>query len=234
MFVYSKTQKDIRIAFDSTLPVETPDYIFTVDKENKTVYCNKEVTIISNKILESDTVYEKTEAIKNKVTLDLNGKTVKTTSIEGNGVFHVQKDGLLIIDGKGTVDGVSASAEGYHMAIWADGGKVIIKDGTFTNKGAKGGATTDQYDLMYVKGDGVLEIDGGFFDCETPRWTLNINNAGKGSIIVRGGTFVNYNPAESYTDEKGKDIPSSFVAEGYTVISEKQSNGDIWYTVVKK
>lgn len=233
MLVYSKTQKDIRIAFDSTLPVETPDYIFTVDKENKTVYCNKEVTIISNKILESDTVYEKAEVIKEKIVLDLNGKTVKTTDDAGDGVFRVQSGGLLIIDGKGTVDGVGTNPEGYHMAIWADGGKVIIKDGIFTNKGAKGGATADQYDLMYVKGEGVLEIDGGFFDCETPRWTLNINNASKGSIIVRGGTFVNYNPAKSCTDEKGKNIPSNFVAEGYTVVSEKKSNGDVWYTVVK-
>ena len=233
MLVYSKTQKDIRIAFDSTLPVETPDYIFTVDKENKTVYCNKEVTIISNKILESDTVYEKAEVIKEKIVLDLNGKTVKTTDDAGDGVFRVQSGGLLIIDGKGTVDGVGTNPEGYHMAIWADGGKVIIKDGIFTNKGAKGGATADQYDLMYVKGEGVLEIDGGFFYCETPRWTLNINNASKGSIIVRGGTFVNYNPAKSCTDEKGKNIPSNFVAEGYTVVSEKKSNGDVWYTVVK-
>ena len=206
---------------------------FITSYEFSSIYCNKEVTIISNKILESDTVYEKAEVIKEKIVLDLNGKTVKTTDDAGDGVFRVQSGGLLIIDGKGTVDGVGTNPEGYHMAIWADGGKVIIKDGIFTNKGAKGGATADQYDLMYVKGEGVLEIDGGFFDCETPRWTLNINNASKGSIIVRGGTFVNYNPAKSCTDEKGKNIPSNFVAEGYTVVSEKKSNGDVWYTVVK-
>jgi len=50
----------------------------------------------------------------------------------------------------------------------------------------------------------------------------------KANIIVKGGTFVNYNP------ENGDDaLGGSFVAEGYKVVSETKDNGDVWYTVIK-
>jgi hypothetical protein len=43
-----------------------------------------------------------------------------------------------------------------------------------------------------------------------------------------GQNPVNYNPAD------GDDVVEGAitVAEGYTVVSEAQANGDIWYTVV--
>lgn len=53
---------------------------------------------------------------------------------------------------------------------------------------------------------------------------LNKKNDHKGSIVVRGGTFINCDP--SNCDD------GSFVAEGYQVISEQKLNGDIWYTVI--
>lgn len=46
--------------------------------------------------------------------------------------------------------------------------------------------------------------------------------------MIYGGTFVNFDPS---TNPEGAG--TSYVAEGYTVISEEQDNGDIWYTVVK-
>ncbi len=47
--------------------------------------------------------------------------------------------------------------------------------------------------------------------------------------VVKGGTFVNFNPSNSLSSGL---TPVSFVAEGYNLVSEAQSNGDIWYTVV--
>ena len=48
-----------------------------------------------------------------------------------------------------------------------------------------------------------------------------------GTITVTGGTFVNYDPSTG-----DDNLGGSFVADGYKVVSETQSNGDVWYTVV--
>ena len=50
---------------------------------------------------------------------------------------------------------------------------------------------------------------------------------GKAKFIVRGGTFVNFDPSHPNTDDA-----STYVEEGYKVIQEQKENGDIWYTVV--
>ena len=52
---------------------------------------------------------------------------------------------------------------------------------------------------------------------------------GTAKIIVKGGTFVNFNPANNAAEGAG----TNFVAEGYSVIKETQANGDVWYTVVE-
>ena len=110
------------------------------------------------------------------------------------------------------------------------GGEVIINGGEYRGHGS----------CVYGY-EGKTVINGGFFEA-TPitmsghkdqPWTLNLLNDayknGTASITVYGGTFVNFDPSNPNTD----DAPS-YVAEGYEVVSEKQTNGDIWYTVVKK
>ena len=85
---------------------------------------------------------------------------------------------------------------------------------------------------------GTLIVNGGSFqvtpdiktnDC---RYTLNCIDAnyknGTANIIVKGGTFVNFDPSNNLAEGEN----TNFVAPGYKVISERQSNGDIWYTVV--
>lgn len=154
--------------------------------------------------------------VETDTTLNLNGKeiTVKEDTI-GDGVFKVTS-GILTIEGEGTINGVGKND--YSMAIWADGGNVIINGGNFTNVGA---GEHDHYDLIYVKNGGCVEINGGTFECQTPRWTLNSHNTLPGTIVVKGGTFINYNPAESYTDENNEE-PSNFVAPGYKVVEESE------------
>ena len=79
---------------------------------------------------------------------------------------------------------------------------------------------------------GVAIINGGFFDCDGSPYTINcIDSAyknGTANIIVYGGTFVNFDPSNNTAEGAG----TNYVAAGYTVVSEEQSNGDIWYTVV--
>ena len=49
-----------------------------------------------------------------------------------------------------------------------------------------------------------------------------------GTITVKGGTFVNYDPS------KGDDnLHGNFVADGYKVVTETHGS-DTWYTVVAK
>ena len=50
---------------------------------------------------------------------------------------------------------------------------------------------------------------------------------GTATISVKGGTFVNFDPS---ADPEGAD--TTYVAEGYKVVSDTRSNGDVWYTVV--
>ncbi len=50
---------------------------------------------------------------------------------------------------------------------------------------------------------------------------------GTANIIVKGGTFVNFDPSNNLAEGEG----TNFVADGYKVISEVHGE-DTWYTVV--
>ena len=111
----------------------------------------------------------------------------------------------------------------------ADGAKVTIKGGTFT---VGGDANGDGNSVIYSQG-GIITIEGGFFQTDY-NWrgfyyVLNQQNGNPGTITVKGGTFVNYDPSKG-DDNRG----GNFVAAGYSVISETKANGDVWYTVVSK
>ena len=83
-------------------------------------------------------------------------------------------------------------------------------------------------------------VNGGFFqatpDCDTNdyRYTLNCIDEnyknGTANIIVKGGTFVNFDPSNNLAEGEN----TNYLADGYKVVSEKQTSGDIWYTVVPK
>ena len=111
----------------------------------------------------------------------------------------------------------------------------IIKGATLTINGGSyyGGGTAVQVQK------GTLIINGGFFEVEPysdpvygNKFLLNCVDAaykdGTAKIIVKGGTFVNFDPSDSASENPH----GNFVADGYKVVSEKQANGDIWYTVV--
>lgn len=167
------------------------------------------------------------------VIINLNGRTISAPNDKvGDGVFHVLAGGRLTIEGEGTVNAECVSE--YKMAIWADGGEVVINGGTFTNASTDG--TDNQYDLIYASNGGIITINGGTFDCKTPKWTLNQKDekpstpeTEAGTVIVIGGTFKDYDPSSSHTENPVAD----FVPEGYIVVPfEEDANGDIWYTVV--
>ena len=86
---------------------------------------------------------------------------------------------------------------------------------------------------------GTLIINGGTFACEpysNPTYGYNflincVDGAyknGTAKAIIQGGTFINFDPSNNSAEGAG----TNFVADGYKVVSQTQTNGDIWYTVV--
>ena len=131
---------------------------------------------------------------------------------------------VTILDG--TFDGGKG---GNNQCVHVrDGATVTIKGGTFTVGADAAGAGNSVIESF----DGNIVIEGGFFQTDY-NWNgfyyvLNQNNNNPGTITVKGGTFVNYDPS------KGDDnLGGNFVAPGYSVISETKANGEVWYTVVK-
>ena len=179
----------------------------------KTLEALTEAIAAGGNVVVSEDIDAPTGFAITKDTTIVNNKTLSISEdLEGNGVFMVT-EGTLILDGKGTVNGLDKS--GWSMAVWAtDNGKVVIKDGYFTNLGAYSEEDSEHYDLIYASKNGQVEILGGEFECETPQWTLNIKNESRetAKIIVKGGKFHGFNPAEA---EEG-----NFVAEGYKVVEE--------------
>ena len=170
--------------------------------------------------------------VNKKVTVNLNSNTITASNdTEGNGVFYVVVGGDLTLEGEGAVNALGPN--GWCMAVWADGGKVIINGGTYTNEGAQDdGPDGAHFDLIYVKNGGEIEINGGTFKCETPRWTLNSHNTNTGTFVVKGGSFYQYNPTDFDTDEAvttwcaanyraEADGEWYVVKEGYTLTVEK-------------
>ena len=145
-----------------------------------------------------------------------NGEITIKEDIIGDGVFTVT-NGTLILNGKGTINGLGKND--WSMAVWAkENGKVIINDGYFTNVGAESANDSEHFDLIYASGNAQVEINGGEFKCETPKWTLNIKDKDRAtaSIIVKGGKFHGFNPADC--DVEGPN--TNFVAPGYKVVEE--------------
>ncbi len=128
----------------------------------------------------------------------------------------------------GTFDGGEGGSNVCVAA--ADGATVTIKDGTFTVGGDANGYGNA---VIYSQGGNII-IEGGFFytnySYHGKYYVLNLNNSNPGAITVKGGTFVNFNPALG--DDAVQSTNASFVANGYKVVSETQANGDVWYTVV--
>ena len=172
--------------------------------------------------------------VTKKTTIDMNGKTIKNTAdiwtgdgSDGNWSLISARNGAnLTITGNGTFKAKENDAFAVDVQ---DGSAVTIENGTFIGN----------MHAVYVY-DGTAVIEGGFFDIQQKsniadkeyEFVLNCYDAnrdvGSAKIIVKGGTFVNFNPANNAAEGAG----TNFVADGYSVISEKHGE-DTWFTVVK-
>lgn len=134
------------------------------------------------------------------------------------------KDGSLVIEGDGEVVAQDAT---YSMAIWANGGNVTIKGGTFRNGG-------DSCDLIYASNGGVVTIEGGEFfasgpasgtvpGTKNPYSALNVKDkdykSGISNIIVKGGIFHNFDPSNNLSEGEN----TNFVADGFKSVEVSEN-----------
>jgi hypothetical protein len=239
MLIVTTGEHSYFIEKENLLTVELGSSVF--DSEENKMYLLLEpgvLTEVSKEVLEVSELQELVDAIAAGGNINIKEDidaptgfviTVDTTVINdselsiaedtaGDGVFKIT-DGTLTLEGKGTINGVGKND--WSMAIWAtDNGKVVINDGYFTNVGAETENDPEHFDLIYASGNGQIEINGGEFKCQTPKWTLNIKDKDRATaaIVVKGGKFHNFDP--SNCDVEGPN--TNFVAEGYKVV---ETNG---------
>ena len=186
--------------------------------------------------LVNDITQNESLEIKGDSAIILNEKTVaNTTDIWNDGdkdngipavvsLLSIENGASVTISGNGTI----AAKKSDCYAINVVNGDLTIENGTFI-----GNISAVQVEK------GTLTIKGGTFSqIQESKWgdkyLLNcIDSAyknGTAKIIVTGGTFVNFDPSNNTAEGPN----TNFLADGYKVTSETQSNGDIWYTVVPK
>ena len=174
-----------------------------------------------------DTLAQRT-IISKPTTLQLNKKITSPYEM-GNynsnfSALHIAADTTI---NAGENGGIDTKGGAYGIDV-LNGANLVINGGNYY-----GGGTMVQVEK------GTATINGGFFAVEpysNPAYGYNfllncIDSAyknGTAKIIVKGGTFVNFDPSNNTAEGAGTD----FVAAGYSVISE-QHGADTWYTVVK-
>ena len=165
--------------------------------------------------------------ISRSLTIDLNGMTVTGSGYDA--VFQIDNADAKVVIKNGKVVAVeqSGGAGKYTMAIWAsEAGCEVTLEGLDVSQ--KITHTDDpQMDMIYA-GGGTITINSGNFVSGTPAWTLNCNDTsyknGTAKIIVTGGTFVGFDPANN----KAEGENTNFVPAGY--VSNMNEDGS--YTVV--
>lgn len=196
------------------------------DFASETIYLEGDVT------LTEDLVIDRPLVVRDDATAVLNLNNHNIIVKHDNGDTGVSEGiivyGNLTIEGEGTV-------EANTRAVWARGdygAKITINGGHY--KGSK-----QNTEVIYASGNGQIEINGGRFEALTTSSghgsgsnlgkeviILNLHNNGAAgcSIVVKGGSFKNFNPA----DNVAENPKHNFCAEGYVSVA----NGE-WFDVVK-
>ena len=168
--------------------------------------------------------------ISQPTTLNLEKKIITPDDMGKNNVNFC----ALIVDADTTINagengGIDTGVNGGYGINVRNGATVTINGGYYY-----GGGTAVQVQK------GTLIINGGTFACEpysNPTYGYNflincLDSAyknGTAKVIINGGTFINFDPSNCTAE----GAHTNFVADGYKVVSQTQTNGDVWYTVVK-
>lgn len=182
--------------------------------------------------LANDLVLDRTLSVPagKEVVIDLNGKTISNTAdlwdvpnkVANNWSLLSVKGGILTIKGAGTLQ---AKENDCYAVDVQDGGTVVIEDGTYVGN----------IHAVYVQ-KGTAEIRGGKYSIQQTYpeaakaygFVLNCfdenRKNGTAKILVSGGEFVKFNPADCVAEGAG----TNFVIAGYKSVA---SGTDVWKVV---
>ena len=182
--------------------------------------------------LANDLVLDRTLSVPagKEVVIDLNGKTISNTADlwdvpdvhAKNWSLLSVKGGTLTIKGAGTLQ---AKENDCYTVDVQDGGTVVIDDGTYVGN----------IHAVYVQ-KGTAEIRGGKYSIQQTYpeaakaygFVLNCfdenRKNGTAKILVSGGEFVKFNPADCVAEGAG----TNFVIAGYKSVA---SGTDVWKVV---
>ena len=197
------------------------------------VTINDNITADATKTAVADRI-----TVKKPTTLYLGATYTVPGSLEASNnwaALYVAKDLTINASSNGGInclDKTDASASyigGPYVAhIAGEGITVTVNGGNYY-----GGGT------IFNVEKGTLIVNDGFFQVAPDvgthdyRYILNCIDeyykAGTANIIVKGGTYVNFDPSNNAAEGAG----TNFVADGYKVVSEAHGS-DTWYTVVPK
>ena len=167
--------------------------------------------------------------ISQPTTLNLEKKIITPNNMGNNNVNFC----ALIVDADTTINagengGIDTGENGGYGINVRNGATLTINGGYYY-----GGGTAVQVQK------GTLIINGGTFACEPfgdpygYNFLINCLDSayknGTAKVVIQGGTFINFDPSNCTAEGAG----TNFVADGYKVVSQTQTNGDVWYTVVK-
>ena len=167
--------------------------------------------------------------ISQPTTLNLEKKIITPDDMGKNNVNFC----ALIVDADTTINagengGIDTGVNGGYGINVLNGATLTINGGYYY-----GGGTAVQVQK------GTLIINGGTFACEPfgdpygYNFLINCLDGayknGTAKVVIQGGTFINFDPSNNSAEGAG----TNFVADGYKVVSQTQTNGDVWYTVVK-
>ena len=165
---------------------------------------------------------------------DLNGHNITSSNTRGYGIFLLRGSAKLEINDTVGTGIVKNTGDDYGLWTSTVDSKVIINGGNFE-------ASTH---VLYAQ-KGTIEVNGGSFKLTNAatadkdqngnlKFLVNCHDAeyvsGEAKIIVRGGTFYGWNPAESYGEPNG---PVSFLAEGYQSIKDDALSTEYGMNVYK-
>ena len=162
-------------------------------------------------------------------TLNINGKNLTLTGLTltstTGGLTSRYKENLTIKGG-----GIIDSGDGIAVMCTGEDAVVNIEGNMFGGNPTITNNRTES-ELIYCY-SGTINISGGTFKGNGSPFTLNCYDAnyqnGTAKIIVTGGKFYDFNPADNASEGEH----TNFVAEGYHV--ETSTDGDSTVYTVKK
>ena len=219
----------VSVKFEIEPAFEVPDYEHSAVFDLLMASLNAGKSTMLTENLSVPAVMAVTMPAGSQATLDLNGKALYNAndlwdeSINAWSLLSLRQ-GTLTLKGNG---GIIAKENDVYAADVQNGGHLIIEDGVYVGN----------FHCIYVH-DGIAEIKGGTFDIQQKNpapneynFLLNCLDAnyknGTAKIIVTGGTFIGFNPA----DNAAEGAHTNFVADGYKSVKTTVEGKDAWMVV---